>query len=136
MSDIDADQPERQLAAYARRRNDLLVRIVGVLHADPAPLLQPVEDARHTAPSISAAHVAEIPADARTPASSSSCSAAPVRNESGRDVVHDCAPLLVFLMSSHLVETTSLPRSRFSPGKRDLSRSKGRFLTPAIMIHP
>ena len=35
MSDIDADQPERELAAYTRLRDDLLVRIVGVLHADP-----------------------------------------------------------------------------------------------------
>jgi hypothetical protein len=34
MSDIDADQPERELAAYTRLRDDLLVRIVGVLHAD------------------------------------------------------------------------------------------------------
>jgi len=33
MSDIDADQPERELAAYTRHRDDLLVRIVGVLHA-------------------------------------------------------------------------------------------------------
>ena len=31
MSDIDADQPERELAAYTRHRDDLLVRIVGVL---------------------------------------------------------------------------------------------------------
>ena len=34
MSDIDADQPERELAAYTGLRDDLLVRIVGVLHAD------------------------------------------------------------------------------------------------------
>jgi hypothetical protein len=34
MSDIDADQPERELAAYTRLRDDLLVRIVGVLRAD------------------------------------------------------------------------------------------------------
>jgi predicted nucleotidyltransferase len=34
MSDIAADQPERELATYARQRDDLLVRIVGVLHAD------------------------------------------------------------------------------------------------------
>ena len=35
MSDIDADQPERELAAYTRLRDDLLVRIVGALHRDP-----------------------------------------------------------------------------------------------------
>jgi hypothetical protein len=34
MSDADADLPERQLAAYTRDRDDLLVRIVGVLQAD------------------------------------------------------------------------------------------------------
>jgi predicted nucleotidyltransferase len=35
MSDPDADQPDRQLAAYAHQRDDLLARIIGVLHADP-----------------------------------------------------------------------------------------------------
>jgi predicted nucleotidyltransferase len=34
MTDTDADQPERDLAAYARQRDDLLARIVGVLDSD------------------------------------------------------------------------------------------------------
>ena len=34
MSDIDADQAQTLLAAYTRQRDDLLVRIVGVLDAD------------------------------------------------------------------------------------------------------
>jgi hypothetical protein len=41
MSDTDADQPPSQLATYARQRDDLLVHIVGVLHADLPVLVQP-----------------------------------------------------------------------------------------------